>query len=160
MSNAQIQQDVADLKAAETAVDQTFETSSDWIAAQAAVKQAQSDYADACGPVIAGLKSQPDYLAAVDAQNKADSDLKDQQNEGSTDQISDAAQTAMAARSAVKVLENKAIATDASTVAARQKVVAAEAAFGQLKAKERAAVLADPTWQAAKKKLDADRNQG
>ena len=32
----------------------------------------------------------------------------------------------------MKVLENKAIATDASTVAARQKVVAAEAAFEAL----------------------------
>jgi hypothetical protein len=152
-----ITQDVADLKAAEAAVDQTFETSPEWIAALAAVKQAQSEYNDACGPVLDALKGQREYKDATAAQEKAEADLTDQRNTGSADQISDAASSAMQAKSAVTSLQTKALATDPSTVAARQKLTEANSAVAKLMQKEQESVHADATWQAAKKKLDSDR---
>ncbi len=155
--NPAIVKDMADLKDAQTVVEETFETSSEWAAAVAAIKQAQSDYNDACGPVIDNLKTQPAYLAALDAQAKADANLQNMQTTGSPDDISNAAQTLMSAKSNVKAMEAKAIATDPSTVAAKQRLTAAFATMTQLKQKEQDAVEADPTWIAAKKALDAAR---
>jgi len=156
-SSSQITQDLADLKAAETAVHETFESSPDWLAAQAAVKQAQSDYNDACGPVLDALKATQPYKDAADAQDKAEANLKDLQNTGSQDQISDAALTAMQSKSTLKDLENKALLSDPTTLAAKQKLTAAFSAVAKLRQKEQDAVHADPTWQAAKKALDTAR---
>jgi hypothetical protein len=103
------------------------------------------------------LKADPSYKDALDAQTKAEADLKDQQTTGSPSDISQAAQTAMQARSTVKTLEAKALASDPSTSAGKQKLTAAYAAMSQLRQKEQDAVEADPTWQAAKKRLDAAR---
>jgi hypothetical protein len=157
VSSGQITQDLADLKAAETAVHETFETSSDWVAAQAAVKQAQTDYNDACGPVIDALKLTPDYKDAADAQEKADANLKDVRSTGSPDDIGAASMAAMNSRSALKEMENKALTTDPSTVAAKKNLTAAFTALAKLREKEQEAVHADPTWQAAKKALDTAR---
>ena len=155
--NPQIVQDMADLKDAQTVVEETFETSSEWASAVAGIKQAQSDYNDACGPVIDNLKTEPAYAAALDAQSKADANLKDMQTTGSPDDIASAAQALMSAKSTVKAMEAKAIATDPTTVAAKQKLTAAFATMTQLRQKEQDAVQADPDWIAAKKKLDAAR---
>jgi hypothetical protein len=103
------------------------------------------------------LKLQPAYQSATDAQAKADANLKDLQTTGSPDDISNAAQTAMAARSTVKSMEAKALLADPGTVAAKQRLTAANAAVAQLKEKEQDAVHTDPTWLAAKKKLDDAR---
>jgi hypothetical protein len=156
-ANPQMVQDVADLNDAKTVVQETFETSNDWVAAEAAIKQAQTDYDDACGPVLDNLKTDPAYKAALDAQTTAQADLTNLQTTGQPDEISNAAQTLMQARSTVKAMEAKAIATDPSTVAAKQKLTAAFVAMTQLRQKEEDAVEADPTWIAAKKKLDAAR---
>jgi hypothetical protein len=156
-SNGQALAALQDMKDAEAAIDEMYETSPDWLNAQAAIKQAQSDYNDACGPVTEGLKTQPAYQAAVDAQSKAEADLVQQQNTGSATDISEAAQTAMQARSAVKAMESKALDTDPTTVAAKQKLTAAYAAMAALRQKEQDAVQTDPTWLAAKKRLDAAR---
>jgi hypothetical protein len=158
-SNPQAVQALSDMRDAETAVDEMFETSAEWLKAQNAIKQAQSDYNDACGPVIDGLKAQPAYAAAMDAQTKADGNLKDMQTTGSQDQISDAAQADMQAKSAVKAMEAKAIQTDPTTIAAKQQLTAAYATLAALRQKEQGAVQADPDWLAAKKRLDAARGK-
>jgi hypothetical protein len=56
-------------------------------------------------------------------------------------------------------MENKALLTDPSTVAAKQKLTAAFAAMAKLRQKEVDAVHADPAWQAAKKTLDSARGK-
>jgi uncharacterized membrane protein YkoI len=145
------------MKDAQDVVEETFESSSQWIAAQAAVKQAQTEYDEACGPVLDTLKASAAYQAAVDAQTKADDSLKDAQNTGSSDDISTAAQADMQAKSAVKGMEAKALSTDPTTAAAKQKLTAAYVALAALKQKEQDAVHTDPTWLAAKKQLDAAR---
>ncbi len=155
--NSQAQQALRDMKDAESSIDQMYETSSAWLSAQAAIKQAQSDYDAACIPVIESLKIQPAYQAAVDAQTKAQADLTDMQANGSSAQVADAAQAAMQAKSAVKDLEQKAIATDPTAADAKSRLNAAYAALAELRQKEQEAVRSDPTWLAAKKQLDAAR---
>jgi len=159
-SNSQAAAALQAMKDAQDVVEETFESSSQWIAAQAAVKQAQTEYDESCGPVLDTLKASAPYQAAVDAQSKADDSLKDAQNTGSSDDISAAAQADMQAKSAVKAMEAKALASDPTTAAAKQKLTAAYAAMAALKQQEQNAVHTDPTWLAAKKQLDAARGGG
>jgi hypothetical protein len=133
-----------------------YETGADWKTANDNWASARDACNSATANVTIALKTRPDYIAALAARTKAEDDLDALRNSGTAtdDQISAAADNAMAARTAVTQIETSAKTNDPTVLDAKAKLAVATAAMADQRNKEELAVEADPDWQAAKKQFD------
>jgi hypothetical protein len=90
------------------------ESSPDVVAAQAALRQAQSDYDAATAPVLEKVRSSPAYQAALDAKNAAARQVEELQNQTppDPDQITQAARAALDKGAVLTTMQNEALASD------------------------------------------------
>jgi hypothetical protein len=146
----------AAMQKAQKAAIAKFESSPEWTAAATELETDRAAVEAETDVAAASLKADPDYQKALDASAKAEKDLDDQRaNAGVTpEEITEAANKAMVARSAVSQMKLEASSKDPKLVADKAKLSKATTAMNELRKGEKAAVEADPDWQAAKKDYD------
>jgi hypothetical protein len=146
----------AAMQAAEHKAKAAFEASDAWTGTQSNLDKAKAGLASARDTAIKSLSSNAAYEQAVAASKKAEADRDALRSSGSAtpEQLISAANAVLTSRTAVTKAESDACNADPTVVAANAAVAQANTAMADLRTKERAAVEADPDWQAAKQQLD------
>ena len=153
---AQQNQAKSQMESARLRVVKTFEASEEWLKTQQELQEVQAAYDEASKPVLAALRTKPEFQEAVKAEEAARATVQAAHKEGnpSPAEVTAPATEALEAGSEVTKMEQAALDADpkvAELKAERDEVAARMQALQQ---KRDAAVLADSEWQAAKKLHD------
>ncbi|MDP9173708.1 MAG: hypothetical protein M3O30_07560 [Planctomycetota bacterium] len=135
-----------------------YEATSEWIAAQKQLADAQSALEEARKPVIADLAANnADYAEAVSARDKAQANLdevKSSPQNATPEVLTPLATEVMQASAKIGKMESDALGVNANYLAAKDGVASALAAINQLKVKFQESLASDADWKAAKDAAD------
>ena len=143
-----------------------FEESADYRAALAELKGATAAYNQTLITERQGIKSDPEYQAALADKERATKAVAaawrsntegasaTQPTKVTADQLN-AAQAKLAAAKKVADMENRSLDNDPNVIAARQRVAAAKSHLDKLRADHVADLASNPVWQTAQQQLDS-----
>jgi hypothetical protein len=133
-----------------------FETAPALSQAQAAIRDAQSEYDSVAAPILEKVRARTDYQSALDAKKVAAKKVADLQSEASTpqDQITDAARTALDRGAAVSAIERAALEADPKVLAAKGKLAAANTNLLKLRYEFEKSLKADPQVTGSREEID------
>ena len=137
------------------------EASPDVVAAQAALRQAQSDYDAATGPILDKVRSSPQYEAALDAKKSAAQHVEDLQNEvpPDQDQITQAARVVLDKGQVLTTMQNDALASDPKITSLKANLDAANQKLLKLRHDLEESIKTNPQVIAARKELEEAQSE-
>jgi len=145
-----------------SALQQAYEDSPDYVAANTALTDAQSAYEAQVSAVLADLAGRSDYQAVIKAKQAAQDAVQRARDSGATDDPDMLA--ALAARmlvqaSAQRQLESEAFDASLSLQAAKYRVASARQAMDSLKQAMEDAIRTDPKYADATRAFDSARSE-
>jgi chromosome segregation ATPase len=137
------------------------EASLDVAAAQAALRQAQSDYDAATAPILEEVRSTPQYEAALDAKKSAAQHVEDLQNESppDQDQITQAARAVLDKGQVLTKMQNAALASDPKITSLKANLDAANQKLLKLRYDLDESIKTNPQVMAARKELEEAQSE-
>jgi hypothetical protein len=137
------------------------EASPDAVAAQAVLRQAQSDYDAATAPILEKVHTSPQYQAALDAKTAASQHVEDLQNETppDQDQITLAARDVLDKGQVLTKMQNEALASDPQIVALKANLDASNQKLLKLRHDLEESIKTNPQAIAARKELEQAQSE-
>jgi len=126
-----------------------FESSSDFVAAQAKLAAAQKEYRNAADRVLVIAADRPDYIAAMHSRREAEArlELLRSSHSANATEMSRVANEVMTASAAAHEVEAQALASDQKVQAAKQQMQSARDDVARLRSKFTASLVNDSEWR-------------